>query len=400
MKRILLLMIAHVLCASVWEAKAQSAAPNPFYANPAVYKHRINTMDFDLQVFKYLYTPDNRIEKEVVSDTEGNMMYEKHYTYDANGYLLKQEEYRRGNSAEEPLKLIKRDTYTRDQQGYITEIVCALLQDMDYPGVELTDMFRIKLTYDGNRRIERGEVFYYLVDGGVWEETPHICQLTYNEKGQLASYDRSQDGANIYKEEFYYDEDGRNTSVKYIPGPVSQGDVVYERSYEYDDDGDIVRTESTTGFVFTYEYDKTKLASETFVPRLTTANFFLLGSRNDAIFSALPANYGSKHAVKSEESNMDTHMTTNYVPTEATGINPAFAGTAKQINRLSIENGVLYINVGKAAIGEVVRVYDAQGISHLSAYITDADNVYNVKHLKAGVYVVKLGKESRKIIVK
>lgn len=400
MKKILLLVMAHILCANVWEAKAQTAAPNPFYADPAVYKQRINTMEFDMEVFKYIYNADNRLEKDIVTDKEGNMMYEKHYTYDAKGYLQKQEEYRRGSSATEPLKLIKRDTYTRDEQGYITEIVCALLQDEDYEGAELTDMFKIKLTYDGSRRIEKGEVFYYLVDGGVWEQTPHVCQLTYNEKGQLIGYDRSQDGSNIYKEVFMYDEDGRNTEVKYIPGPVSQGEVVYQRWYEYDDDGDITKTESTTGFTFTYEYDKTKLASETFVPRLTTANFFLLGARNDAIFSALPANYGSKHAVKSEESNMDTRMETNYTPTTPTAISHASAGTAAAINRIGINNGTLYVSVGKAAIGKMLRVYDAQGISRLSVYITDATNVYNVKHFKSGIYFAKLGSETRKIVVK
>ena len=190
----------------------------------------------------------------------------------------------------------------------------------------------------------------------------------------------------MWKEEFKYDEKGRRISIKKVPGPNYTVQDRLTWTWHYDDDGDIDEHGSSNGFQKEYVYDKTKLASETFmILEATEAEWALQGPLNCTLFKELPMEKFFLHAPVGETTD-ESEIT--YEPTgTASSIND-IKTTVKPLQTYVVGNQLM-INIPANLVGKTLQIFSATGACMRTIAANGSQATLNIENFAPGMYVVK-----------
>ena len=170
-----------------------------------------------------------------------------YYTYDANGYLIR-EEYGSSSGAGNCV-----ETYVNDAAG--NALSCTVTRPDGARTIQET-------TYDASGNMLTQKTTWYLGDGSLYERSTETC--AYDERGNRTSYlyvAYNEAGASVggYRTatEYGYDPAGRVLTQTERFSPLSAGGAeldptVTAYSYEYDAYGNLVRMTGTGGMAGDY----------------------------------------------------------------------------------------------------------------------------------------------------
>ena len=217
------------------------------------------------EITRYLYSDKER---------EYGFTSEYKYSYDDDGRIESCKEYYQGN------KIATWD-YTWDKQGNLIQVIrdgalvgnCIVRQDWEYDsknrlvteyvcvGLYMgTDMIEYKIcrgeyTYDSKGNLTDCEYAWAEETTDDYEDLDYgdlnfvdmgYYRCTYNSRGNITS-SRSSSNGSIYREEYEYDSDGN---------------LNLEDAYSYDDQGNLLWTESEAGYRNEWEYEPVEMSRE------------------------------------------------------------------------------------------------------------------------------------------
>lgn len=403
MKKLLRLTMATIMLATTQVSTAQvKMAPNYFRADPAVYKYRMaQVVDWkgseDEQTTKYIYDERGCLIREEYGMNKTPAVYVYNYSYDEKGYMIKKEEVALNTSNNFPVTS-SRHIYKRDEHGYVTEYTRATHHGTEPDVNTLTEDVIMKFVYDDQMRLARVDIrqYDYPLDK-IEENVGRICKVEYDDNGHVSCVSQIYPEGDelVWKEEFKYDEKGRRISIKKVPGPNYTVQDRLTWTWHYDDDGDIDEHGSSNGFQKEYEYDKTKLASETFmILEATEAEWALQGPLNCTLFKELPMEKFFTHAPIGETTD-ESEIT--YEPT----------GTASSINDIEtivkplqtyVVDNQLMVNIPANLVGKTLQIFSATGACMRTIAANGSQATLNIANFAPGMYVVKIANQSVKFI--
>ncbi|WP_304298346.1 T9SS type A sorting domain-containing protein [Porphyromonas gulae] len=310
MKKLLLASMAF-LCVWIWNAGAQTMAPNYFHANPQQFKQRIAKVKIYSSDLIYEYGADNLLHKISTMSESGVVQRERRFSFNDAGYMIREEEYVGGDE----LQLIGKWEFDRNDRGYITHFRRFSLKE---EGLELAEDIRIDFVYDADMKLTKAEMDFFDVTANDWFDL-RTTNLVYNENGLLKEMIQidPESGEEFNREVLTYNKLNKIVSIRFIPGPASTGEYETEWIYEYDSQGEDIVKAGREDFWRFYEYDKEKLATETFIPRPTIADWVYFGPKNFMDFSDLPLDNSYEHVVLKETVN-GTEATYEAIPASYT----------------------------------------------------------------------------------
>lgn len=392
MNRQLRLAAAATMMAAVQFATAQvKMAPNYFRADPAVYKYRMAKVvewkgTESEQSTTYSYDSRGCLigeEYKMIDQPRSNVYY---YTYDDKGYMIEKEEW--NIKADQTDSLVSaRHIYDRDEHGYVTEYARATLHGTDPGDRTLTEDVKMKFVYDDQMRLVRVDIRQFDYPSNKLEDNVgRVCKVEYDAAGHISRVSQiyPENDELVWAEEFSYDEQGRRISIKKVPGPNYDPQTTLTWTWHYNSDGDIDEHSCTNGFGNKFEYDKSKLSSETFMAlEATEAEWALQGPLNCTLFKELPMEKGFTHApIKEVEGEA-------YVIYEATGstdgIDHTIAASQLQIETNGSE---LTINSDASAIGKPFAIYNSTGICVLTGVLKGTQTKISTQTFCPGLYLL------------
>ncbi|GAB6976032.1 T9SS type A sorting domain-containing protein [Prevotella falsenii] len=402
MKKLLRFIVAIVMFATAQAATAQvKMAPNYFRADPAVYKYRMaKVIDWknseDEELTQYIYDEKGCLIKEEYgsSDNPGTSFY--NYKYNSQGYMILKEEEEL-NADQTSLIISAKHVYTRNEYGYVTEYTRATHHGTEPEEEMLTEDVKMSFVYDAQMRLIRVDIrqFDYPLNK-LEENVGRICKVTYDDAGRVICVSQEYpDGELVWKEDFKYDEKGRRTSIEKVPGPnyTAQNKGIW--TWHYDNEGDIDKQSSSNGFGKEFEYDKSKLASETFmVLEATEAEWVLQGPLNCTLFKGLPMEKYFVHAPMGETTD-ESEIT--YEPTGTPG-NIGDAPTVGKSLQAHLDGNKLTVDLPAALIGKTLQVFNTTGACMSSFVVNGLQATFNIDNFTPGIYVVSIGNQTVKFI--
>ena len=403
MKKLLRLTVAVLMLATAQIATAQvKMAPNYFRADPNVYKYRMaKVIDWkdseDEQLTQYIYDEKGCLVREEygLSKQPGTFVY--NYTYNPQGYMIKKEEV--AVKADHSSSTVSsRHEYTRNEYGYVTEYARATRHGTEPNDETLTEDVKMNFVYDDQMRLLRVDIrqFDYPSDK-LEEEVGRICKVEYDEAGHVICVSQEYPGGElVWKEEFKYDEKGRRVSIKKVPGPNYTPQDRITWTWHYDNDGDIDKQGSSNGFGKEYEYDKSKLASETFMAlEATEAEWALQGPLNCTLFKELPMEKYFTHAPIFETTD-ESEIT--YEPTGTPNNIADARTTAGKSLQAHLNDNKLTVVLPADLIGKTLQLFNATGACMSSFVVNGSQTTFNIDNFAPGIYVVGIGNQTVKFI--
>lgn len=293
MKKLFLASMAF-LCVWIWNAGAQTMAPNYFHANPQQFKQRIAKVKNFSSCFFYEYAVNNRLKKIRSENQTGQTIQERVFSYNDAGYMIREEEY-----VGLDLTLLGKYEYERNDMGYITHFK----RHMPNENLELVEDIRIDFFYDTDMKLIKAEIDAFNHMSNEWYDL-RTTNLVYNEKGLLKEVIQidTESGEELNREILTYNNVNKIVSIRFKPGHAGIGEEK-EWIFEYDNENlDIIKA-GREDFWRYYQYDKEKLASETFFPKSSLVYLVYFGPKDYMDFSGLPSMNSYTHAVIKETEN-------------------------------------------------------------------------------------------------
>ncbi|WP_455077281.1 T9SS type A sorting domain-containing protein [Prevotella koreensis] len=403
MKKLLRLTVAVVMLATAQVATAQvKMAPNYFRADPNVYKYRMSkVIDWkdseDEQLTQYIYDDNGCLIREEygLSTQPGTFVY--NYSYNPQGYMIKKEEvaFKADHSSS---TISSKHEYTRNEYGYVTEYVRSTRHGVDPDDETLTEDVKMNFVYDDQMRLLRVDIrqFDYIYDK-LEDNAGRICKVEYDEAGRVSCVSQLLPDNNelVWKEEFGYDEKGRRISIRKVPGPNYTVQNIITWTWHYNSDGDIYKQTTSNEFGKEYEYDKSKLASETFMAlEATEAEWALQGPLNCTLFKELPMEKYFTHAPISETTD-ESEIT--YEPTGTTTNIDDAPNVGKSL-QAHLDGNKLTVELSAGLIGKTLQVFNATGACIINSVANASQTTFSIDNFAPGIYVVVVGNQTVKFI--
>lgn len=393
-KKFLLSLGLALLCIQSMVAQTK-VAPNYFKADPTIYKYRMQSWsDWD-GTGNYVYNYNDRgcLTAELTYQNEEEVRRTE-YTYNDKDYLVLAVSTAISESGEEVVD--HKDVYTRDDNGFVKTYVRWTLHAAEDEEPTLKEDVKINYIYDKDMRLVKCEMYQFVEEEQKLEsEVGRTCEIKYDAQGrQQEVIQLMPSGNEIWREVFAYDEQGRMYELKFIPGEEYTTNQTITWLYEYDDNGDIYQS-GRAGFMFEYEYDLTKLSSETFMPLFgTEADWVYLGPRNLTLFKNEPIFKDFKHVPVSEKVNSAEAV---YEPVTTTGIAAVAASNAA--TELKVAGNSLQVHSADAkTVGQTLRIYSLGGELMLAHRLISTNENIDIQSLPIGEYIATMGKTSTKFI--
>ncbi|RRD02528.1 T9SS C-terminal target domain-containing protein [Prevotella sp. OH937_COT-195] len=395
-------VIGALLLSTFYSASAQvKMAPNYFKADPAVCKYRMKSViawkdtQYEMKT-TYTYDDNGLLIREESGEQNSENLITSNYSYDKNGYLVKKENVEINAYGTEKI-VTHKEVYVRNEKGYPLEYHRYTLHGPDPDNLVLTEDVIVLFNYDSENRLTNAEIRQYDYILEMLEENiGRICRVEYNEIGKVSKVSQFLPGNElIWYEEFTYDDKGRRTAISKICGSAynaDSGDIIW--SWVYDEEGDIIES-GREDFMKSFTYDKSKKASETFMPlEGAEGDWVLLGPVNCTLFRELPIEKYFTHAVTGEIST-ESVVTYEEVPI-STVIDTTVADDANIV--VTVNGNVLSVNIPAELVGKRLSIFSATGVIIYSEIVTDVRQNIGVGKLNAGLYVLEIGGKTAKFI--